>query len=79
MTVDRDMQTKTEIVLDRARAAKEVAIVVALILMASGGDPEAAVDALEGMPGAIGDELDAALIAQQAIREAMTLAGSRDR
>lgn len=65
---------EAEIILDRARAAKEVAIVTALVLMANEGDPEASVEALEGMPGALAaDELDCALIAQQAIREAITL------
>lgn len=59
--------------LDRARAAKEVAIVTALILIAADGDPEEAIRRLDGMPGAVGDELDCALISQQAIREALTL------
>lgn len=62
-----------DVLLDRARAAKEVAIITALILIANDGDPEVAIERLEGLPGAVGDELDCALIAQQAIREAMTL------
>lgn len=68
------MTDESDILLDRARAAKEVAIVTALILMANDGDPEAAIEALEGLPASVDDsELDCALIAQQAIREAMTL------
>lgn len=59
--------------LEAARAAKEVAIVAALMLIATGGDPHEAIRRLDDLPGPEGDELDAAKIAQQAIRESITV------
>jgi hypothetical protein len=70
------MTSHADELLDRARAAKEVAIVAALVLIASDGDPADAIARLDGLPESVAaqdDELDAALIAQQAIREAMTI------
>jgi len=65
--------------LDRAATAREVGILIALVLMRCHGDPELAIPMLatfEGIaPPQEEGELDAVPIAAQAIREACGLQG----
>lgn len=71
------MNPNNEYILYAARAAKEVSIVVTLVLMASQGDGDAALVLLDDVahikPQAI-EELDAVAIGAQAIREAQAMA-----
>lgn len=71
------MPSQTDIALEAANAAKEVATLAALCLMQTGGDPDAAITMLGEIaplaPSLEVNELDAALISQQAIREAVAL------
>ena len=62
--------------LDAAKAAKEVAMLTALVLMQTGGNPTCALpmmDDLDGLAPSLSEELDAVKIGQQAIREALDL------
>lgn len=75
------MTAGAEVLLDRARAAKEVAMIVSLALMAPGvdGDGAKALAILEDDYGpdveAQDDELDCLTIGAQAIREAIAMKG----
>lgn len=64
-------------ILDRAAAAREVAVLTALVLFRVAGDPVAADEMLasfEGIaPPESDDELDAVTIARQAIRDAVVM------
>lgn len=67
----------TSYLLDSARAAKEVGTAVALALIATYGNPEDAIEILaemsERVPPESREELDAAGIGAQAIRDAVTV------
>jgi hypothetical protein len=65
--------------LDRARTGKEIGTLVAVVLLATGGDPDAALTMLDSFrdlaPPESLEELDAVPLAEQAIREAVVLRG----
>lgn len=70
---DEKLSSQEEL-LDRAAAAREVAMLVALVLIRVSGDPDAALAMLadfDGLAPPEGDELDAVTIAAQAVRDAL--------
>jgi hypothetical protein len=74
--------SEPSVLLDRATAAKEVAILTALVLMRVEGDAEAALTMLDEFRGIAEpetvDELDAVAIATQAVIEARAMRGGGD-
>lgn len=73
------MSLDSSVLLDAANAAKEVATLAALVLIKTSGDAEEAVALLDELaplvPPIEVNELDAASIARQAIRDALVLRG----
>jgi hypothetical protein len=71
------MTAPASIILDSARAAKEVSMLVALTLIQTQGDADAALALLKEIahvaPPRSVEELDAVAIGAQAIREALVL------
>lgn len=71
--------TDPGVLLDRAAAAKEVATLVALVLIKTAGDPAAALEMLDDFEGVAppesDDQLDAVTIGASAVRTAMSMRG----
>lgn len=70
------MSEGIDVLLDRAAAAREVASLVAMVLIRVQGSAEEGLAMLaefDGLAPPEGDELDAVTIAEQAIRDALAL------
>jgi hypothetical protein len=71
-------ESPAAVLLDRATAAKEIGILVALTLIRVDGDPQRALELLAEFADVAppeGDELDAVAIATRSIQEALLLRG----